>query len=283
ILLDDSNLLLHTRPTAVDLKNILNIMLSLWSPKISNIPPLLDIYKSKALELTTNLIDECQAIAEAGLTLIKNDFNIITHCHTGAFATVDIGTAIAPMKLAAEKGYDIHVYVDETRPRFQGGKLTAWELEQAGVPYTLITDSTAASLMKANKIDLAIVGADRIARNGDFANKIGTYNLAVISSFHDVPFYSAAPWSTFHPDLMDGNEIPIEERDSKEITHTESNNGQELLLTYETKSVYNPAFDISPNSLLSGIIVPGQILEKPFNESIENIVIPNLKKKNMFE
>ena len=277
-LIQDSNLLFQTRPTAIDLKNSLDTMLSLWSPEISDTPPLLEDYRSKSLELTKNLIDQCKAIAKTGLSLIKNGFNIITHCHTGSFATVDIGTAIAPLKLAVENGMDIHVYVDETRPRFQGGKLTAWELKQAEVPCTIITDSTAASLMKTDKIDLAIVGADRIACNGDFANKIGTYNLAVICFFHKIPFYTAAPWSTFHTDLIDGNEIPIEERDTKEITHTMVNKNHEHLLTYDTKSVYNPAFDVTPNSLLSGIIVPGQILVDPFKDSIENVVIPILKK-----
>lgn len=268
-LLKDSKILLQTRPTAIDLQNNVNAMLSLWKPDKSNFPPSIGDYTLKAKNLEKKLLDECLKIAEAGLSLIKNNCKILTHCHTGSFATVDIGTAISPMKLAVERGYAIHVFVDETRPRLQGGKLTAWELHQTNVPYTLITDSTAASLMKDKKINFVIVGADRIAANGDVANKIGTYNLSVISNFHNVPFYIAAPWSTFHIDLSSGEDIPIEERNIREITHIKTGKDQEIPLAFETTNVYNPAFDITPNKLITGIITPGGILYPPFEKSIK--------------
>ncbi|MHA2103914.1 MAG: S-methyl-5-thioribose-1-phosphate isomerase [Candidatus Hodarchaeales archaeon] len=267
-LVRDSKTLLQTRPTAIDLENSIDLMLSLWNPKNSNSPPSVNEYIAEAENLEKKLIEECIKIAEAGLTLIRDGNNILTHCHTGSFATVDVGTALSPMKLAVEKGFNIHVYVDETRPRLQGGKLTAWELEQTSVPYTLITDSTAATLMKDKKVNFVIVGADRITANGDVANKIGTYNLSVISKYHDVPFYVAAPWSTFHQELQSGDEIPIEERSIKEVTHLKTNNNQEIPLTFETSSVYNPAFDVTPNHLITGIITPGGILYPPFKKSI---------------
>lgn len=268
----DSKKLLQTRPTAIDLQNNINRMLSIWNPEIGAKPPSISDYLCKALNLEKNLLEECKNIAETGFSLLKDGYSIITHCHTGAFATVDIGSALSPMKLAHERGYKIHVYVDETRPRLQGGKLTAWELDESGVPYTLITDSTAASLMKENKIDIAIVGADRIAANGDIANKIGTYNLSIISKFHEVPLYIAVPWSTFHLGISTGKDIPIEQRSSREITHLKLKNSHEVPITFETSSVYNPAFDITPNELLTGIIVPGEILYPPFKEAISKKV-----------
>jgi methylthioribose-1-phosphate isomerase len=271
-LLKNSKTLLQTRPTAIDLKNSINLMLSLWNPENNNSPPSVNEYIAEAENLEKKLIEECTKIAEIGLTLIKDGNKILTHCHTGSFATVDVGTALSPMKLAVEMGFDIHVYVDETRPRLQGGKLTAWELEQTNVPYTLITDSTAATLMKDKKVNFVIVGADRIATNGDVANKIGTYNLSVISKFHDVPFYVAAPWSTFHLELHSGDEIPIEERSVKEVTHLKTKNNQEIPLTFETLSVYNPAFDVTPNHLITGIITPGGILYPPYEKSISQMV-----------
>ena len=194
--------------------------------------------------------------------------HILTHCHTGAFATVDVGSALAPIKLAHEQGFNIHVYVDETRPRLQGGKLTAWELHEAGIPYTVIVDSAAASLMKVGKIDLVIVGADRICLNGDFANKIGTYSLAVLSNHHHVPFFTVAPWSTFRLDILNGDSIPIEVRDTEELTHIYSMQGEKIPIAFPTKYIYNPAFDITPHQYVTGIVAPGGILYPPYSDTI---------------
>ena len=201
----------------------------------------------------------CRRIGEFGLPLIPQGTNVLTHCNTGALATGGIGTALAPIYLAHEQGRQIHVFVDETRPLLQGSRLTAWELTQAGIPCTLITDSTAASLMRQAKVDLVLVGADRICANGDFANKIGTYGLAVIARHHGVPFYSAAPWSTVDPTLAEGDLIPIEQRAAEEVT---------VLAGRPTApagmAALNPAFDVTPARFVTGFITDRGIVQPPF-------------------
>lgn len=266
----DANTLVAARPTAIDLNNCVQAMLKFVNAFIEQeqILPTVEILKAKANAMSNSIIDECRSLAKVGLQLFKDNINILTHCHTGAFATVDVGSALAPIKLAHEKGFTIHVYVDETRPRLQGGKLTAWELHEAGVPYTVIVDSAAASLMKMGKIDFVLVGADIICSNGDFANKIGTYSLAVLSKYHNIPFFTVAPWSTFRLDILNGDSIPIEVRDTEELTHTYSMQGEKIPMIFPTKQVYNPAFDITPNQYLTGIITSEGILHQPYNQTI---------------
>ncbi len=189
-----------------------------------------------------------RAIAESALRFFPRSARVVTHCHTGALATAGEGTALGAIIHAHRAGHISHVYVDETRPLLQGARLTLWELEHAGVPATLIIDGAAASLMMMGKIDLAIVGADRIARNRDTANKVGTYNLAVAARYHSLPFYVAAPRVTFDPTLGSGLEIVIEERDAEEVRAFGG------VRVAADGAVYNPAFDVTPGSLISAII-----------------------------
>jgi len=175
--------------------------------------------------------------------------SLLTHCNAGGLATADYGTALAVIFTAHESGKRVHVFVDETRPLLQGSRLTAWELQRRGIPCTLICDSMAAQVMKEGRVQRVVVGADRIAANGDAANKIGTYGVAVLAHAHGIPFYVAAPSSTFDLTLADGSKIPIEERDPREITH-----GFGRQTAPEGVGVYNPAFDVTPARLIAGII-----------------------------
>lgn len=191
----------------------------------------------------------CQAIGQAGQSLIEEGAGVLTHCNAGALATAGCGTALAVMYAARERGKRFKVYADETRPLLQGARLTAWELMQAGIDVTVICDNMAAWVMKEGKIDVVITGADRVAANGDVANKIGTYGVSVLARWHDVPFYVACPSSTFDPDLGCGDEIPIEERGRDEVTH-----GFGRSTAPAGVGCYNPAFDVTPSALISGII-----------------------------
>jgi methylthioribose-1-phosphate isomerase len=192
----------------------------------------------------------CRRIGECGLGLIPEGTKVLTHCNAGALATGGIGTALAPVYLAHAAGRRLHVYVDETRPLLQGSRLTAWELTHAGVPCTVIPDAAAASLMRAAQVDLVLVGADRIAANGDFANKIGTYALAVLARHHGVPFYCAAPWSTVDSSLADGDAIPIEQRPPEEVTRT--------------APALNAAFDVTPARYVTGYLTDRGLRQPPF-------------------
>ena len=256
----DAQMLLKSRPTAIDLKNCINIMLENAIETNMNIPELI----MTAEKIVKSMIDDCKNIAKTGLKLINKGCHILTHCHTGALATVDVGTALSIPKLAHEKGIDLLVYVKETRPRLQGGRLTAWELSQAKIKYKLIVDSVAGLLMQQGRIDIILVGADRIVSNGDFANKIGTYSLAILAKYHKIPFYVVAPWSTFDLNIETGKDIPIEERSSDEVTNVLGSDQKYHQITNQMSSVYNPAFDITPESLITGIIAPG-IIFKPRN------------------
>src|SRR5579884_3839726 len=183
----------------------------------------------------------CRAIGAAGAHLIGEGHGVLTHCNAGGLATAEHGTALAVMFAAAEQGKRFHVFADETRPLLQGARLTAWELHQRGIDVTLICDNMAAQVMKERKVDLVVVGADRIAANGDTANKIGTYGVALLAHHHGIPFYVAAPSSTFDLSLRDGSAIPIEQRDPREITH-----GLGRQIAPDGVAVYNPAFDVTP-------------------------------------
>jgi methylthioribose-1-phosphate isomerase len=201
-----------------------------------------------------------------GRDLIPDDARILTHCNAGALATAGYGTALGVIRAACEGGRKIHVYVDETRPVLQGARLTAWELRREKIPCTLITDSMAGFLMQQGKIDLIIVGADRIAANGDTANKIGTYTLAVLARSHGIPFYIAAPLSTIDPALSDGGAIVIEERSPEEVARVGATR-----IAPEGIPVYNPAFDVTPHTLITAIITEAGVLRPPYGEAIKNL------------
>ena len=224
--------------------------------------------KSKLLNEAQKIIDEdknvCRNIGKNGAKLIKNGDVILTHCNAGGLATADYGTALGVIFHAAEQGKKIRVYADETRPLLQGARLTTWELMQAGIDVTLICDNMAGSLMKQGKIDCVIVGADRIASNGDTANKIGTYSLAVLAKAHSIPFYVAAPISTFDMKIKSGEQIPIEQRAPEEVTNLCGKR-----IAPKDVNVYNPAFDITPARLISAIITECGIIKKPDAKKIK--------------
>jgi methylthioribose-1-phosphate isomerase len=205
-------------------------------------------------------------IGDYGKGLIREGDGVLTHCNAGALATAGHGTALGIIYSAWAEGRRFQVFVDETRPLLQGARLTAWELVQEKIPVTLVTDNMAASLMKRGKINLVLVGADRIARNGDTANKIGTYGLAVLANWHRIPLYVAAPVSTLDLGLSSGGEIPIEERASEEVTHFCGKR-----ITSRKVNVYNPAFDVTPHGLIGAIITEKGIIRKPFEKNLRRI------------
>lgn len=212
----------------------------------------------------TRILEEdramCRRIGEHGAPLIPDGARILTHCNAGALATGGMGTALAAIYVASGQGKRIEVYADETRPLLQGSRLTAWELDRAGIPVTVLVDGAAASLMRDGEIDLCIVGADRIAVNGDAANKIGTYQLAIAAKHHGIPFYVAAPASTFDPTTRTGDEILIEQRDANEVRC-----GFGKATAPDGVSIYNPAFDVTPASLISAIVSDRGVHEPPFH------------------
>ncbi len=201
----------------------------------------------------------CRKIGEAGLPLVPDGASLLTHCNAGALATGGIGTALAPVYLAHEAGRRVHVFVDETRPVLQGARLTAWELTHAGISCTLIADAAAGALLRQAKIDLVIVGADRIAANGDFANKIGTYPLAVLALHHGVPFYCAAPSSTIDPSLEDGERIPIEHRPPEEVKALAGRP-----VAPAQVAALNPAFDVTPARYVTAYLTDRGVMQPPF-------------------
>jgi methylthioribose-1-phosphate isomerase len=209
----------------------------------------------------------CRAIGSHGAALVSAGQGILTHCNAGGLATADYGTALAVVFAAHEQGKHVHVFADETRPLLQGARLTAWELKRRGVPVTLICDSMAAQVMKEGKVSLVVVGADRIAANGDTANKIGTYGVALLARAHGLPFYVAAPSSTFDLSIPNGSAIPIEQRDPREITH-----GMGHQTAPEGISVYNPAFDVTPASLITAIITERGLIQPVGEEAIRSAI-----------
>ncbi|MHB8138268.1 MAG: S-methyl-5-thioribose-1-phosphate isomerase [Smithellaceae bacterium] len=201
-----------------------------------------------------------------GSILIADGDNVLTHCNAGALATAGYGTALGVIRAAREQGKKLHVYIDETRPVLQGARLTAWEMKKEKIPATLITDSMAGFLMQQSKIDKIIVGADRIAANGDTANKIGTYSLAVLARAHGIPFYAAAPCSTFDFSLKNGTQIPVEARQADEVTHFRG-----VQSAPNGMKVYNPSFDITPAKLISALITEKGILTRPYTAAIARL------------
>ena len=259
--------LASSRPTAVNLFWALNRCVELLkSSKLKSPDEMKELLIREALEILSEDIEMCRAIGLNGACLIKDDTRILTHCNAGALATADYGTALSPIYVAHEKGLRLKVFADETRPLLQGARLTAWELDRAGVDVTVICDNMAAFVMRKKMVDIVITGADRIAMNGDSANKIGTYGLAVLASYHKIPFYIAAPYSTIDFSITDGSQIPIEERDRDEVIR-----GFWKLTAPASVNVFNPAFDVTPCELISGIITERGIIIPPFIENIENL------------
>jgi len=206
----------------------------------------------------------CRSIGEHALTLFQDGMGVLTHCNAGGIATAKYGTALAPLYLAKEKGWNIRVFADETRPLLQGARLTTWELMQAGIDVTLITDSMAAMVMQKGWVQAVIVGCDRVAANGDAANKIGTYGLALLAKAHNIPFYVAAPLSTIDLETKTGKDIPIEERESSEITHGFGNQ-----TAPEGVKVFNPAFDVTPHELITAIITEKGIIRGNYEKELK--------------
>lgn len=263
-----------SRPTAVNLAWALDRCVRIVEQTAQcTPPPSVEILKQRLLDEATAILAEdkllCRNIGNSGLTLFEGRANlgILTHCNAGALATGGIGTALAPVYAAHEQGLAPLVFADETRPLLQGARLTAWELMQAGVDVTLICDNTAAQVMREGRIDLAIVGADRIAANGDAANKIGTYGIAVLAHHHGIPFYVAAPYSTVDLKLESGSHIPIEQRDGSEVTH---GFGRQTAPHHCT--VYSPAFDVTPHDLISGFVTEHGVLRPPYPEALAALV-----------
>jgi methylthioribose-1-phosphate isomerase len=259
-----SDYIAGSRPTAVNLFWALERLRSLVERNENlDAEGLKELILSEARSMVEEDNRVCRKIGEHGVELIKPGFSLLTHCNAGGLATAMYGTALAPIFLAHERDRDIHVYVDETRPLLQGARITAWELVEAGVRATLITDNMAATVMQQKKVDMVIVGADRIAANGDTANKIGTLGVAVLAEKFSVPFYVAAPLSTIDLKTPDGNHIPIEERAPEEVIR-----GFGKQTAPDNVAVYNPAFDVTPAGLIAGIITEQGVLRAPFGQSI---------------
>lgn len=235
-----------SRPTAVNLMNALDRMLATDLSK--------EALREEAYHIFEEDVELCEKMAIAGAALVEDGDRILTHCNAGSIATVGLGTAIGVIIKAHQQGKNIHVYVDETRPLLQGGRLTAWEMKKHGIPYTLICDNMAASLMAEKKIDKIFVGSDRIAINGDFANKIGTYSVAVCAHYHGIPFYPVAPITTLDKECESGKMIPIELRKPEEVRGVEGHFGN-ICWAPEDALVYNPAFDVTPVDLVTGMII----------------------------
>lgn len=262
-ILIDIQMLAKTRPTAVNLFWALQAMETVLKADDHSSESLLDRLTEKARNIHQDDLLSCQQIGNFGATIVPAGAGILTHCNAGALATGGYGTALGVVRSAFSQDPTIRVYADETRPRLQGAKLTVWELIEDGIPVTLLTDNMSGSLMQAGKVQVVVVGADRIAANGDTANKIGTYNLALVAHAHQIPFYVAAPLSTLDLSLASGEAIPIEERDVSEIS---TMNGE--LICPPDCDFYNPAFDVTPARYITGIITEKGIARPDYQESL---------------
>lgn len=255
----------QARPTARNLAWALERMKRRFA-LVQNLPPrkITAALISEAKRIYSEDIEINRKLGKNGARLIAHHDNILTHCNAGALATAGYGTALGVIRAAKGQGKKVHVYVDETRPVLQGARLTAWELKKEKIPFTLITDNMAGFLMQQGKIDKIIVGADRITANGDTANKIGTYSLAVLAKEHGIPFYVAAPLSTIDVGIKSGEKIPIEQRHATEVTRVQGRN-----IAPKGTKVYNPAFDVTPAKLITAIITERGILKKPYAAAIK--------------
>ncbi len=267
---DAAGKLAATRPTAVNLFWALERMRQL-AQQSTALPPeaFRQVLLEEAQEIVGDDLDRCRRIGQHGAELVPEGASILTHCNAGALATAGHGTALGVIRAAHRQGKDIHVWADETRPLLQGARLTAWELQQENIPCTVICDSVAASLMQAGQVDLVVVGADRIAANGDVANKIGTYAVAVAAARHEVPFYVAAPLSTLDLALASGQEIPIEQRSPEEVCYLAGRVAEPICP--EGVDVYNPAFDVTPAELIAAIITEVGIARQPLAASLAGL------------
>ena len=259
-----ADVLQATRPTASNLFWALNRMLARLED--DSLPGVDDMRKALIAEAEALAEEDVAAnkrMGEYGAALIEDGYNILTHCNAGALATVDYGTALAPIRTAWKQGKHVHVFVDETRPRLQGARLTAWELMRDGIPMTLIADNAAGYYLQKGEVDLVFVGADRVVANGDVVNKIGTYKLAVVASENGVPFYPVVPASTIDLSIASGDQVPIEERDTEEVTHFQ---GQSI--APQGVKAANPAFDVTPYRYVTGIITEQGIVYPPFGKGL---------------
>lgn len=265
------NVMSNTRPTAVNLFWAVERMRETFKREKARAQNVEEIKKSlvdEALAIFQEDIDANRAIGRNGAVLISDGATVLTHCNAGALATAgDYGTALGVIRGARDAGKRVAVIADETRPFLQGLRLTAWELAKDDIPVTVITDNMAGHVMKSGKVDAVVVGADRIAANGDTANKIGTYMVAVLAKRHNLPFYVAAPITTLDLSLRSGDEIPIEERDAKEVTHI-----REQQLGPTGVEVHNPAFDVTPNDLITAIITDKGVVRAPYLNSLRDLV-----------
>ena len=263
-----------TRPTAQNLFAGIDYVYNAIKD-ISDLAKAKDIAVKKADEFADYDADSCRKIGEFGNSLIKNGFNVLTHCNAGWLAFVDWGSALSPIFKANRQGKKVFVYVDETRPRNQGSRLTAWELAMENIPHSIIADNAAGFYMKRGEVAMVITGADRIAANGDVANKIGTYEKAVLAKENNIPFYVAAPTTTFDLNCEDGDKIPIEERSSEEVSHIagfdEKGNFAKIRVSPNESPVKNPAFDVTPAKYITGIITEKGII-KANKEGIKNLL-----------
>jgi methylthioribose-1-phosphate isomerase len=259
-------LMAATRPTAVNLFWAIDRMKRSFGDGVregQSVDELKDRLEREAQAIHDEDLESCKAMGRFGAAVVPEHARILTHCNAGALATAGYGTALGVIRAAAEQGKVVQVFADETRPFLQGARLTAWELLRDQVPTTVITESMAGPLMRKGDVDFIVVGADRIAANGDVANKIGTYTVAMMAHAHNVPFYVAAPLSTIDLATPDGDHIPIEQRNAKEITHLGSTR-----LAPEGAGIWNPAFDVTPAHLIAGIITERGIARAPFDKSL---------------
>jgi methylthioribose-1-phosphate isomerase len=260
-------LMAGTRPTAVNLFWAIERMKRTFAAGANageSVDQLKDRLDGEAAAIHDEDVASCRAMGAFGAEVVPADARILTHCNAGALATAGYGTALGVIRGAIEAGKHVAVYADETRPFLQGARLTAWELVRDGIDTTVITDNMAGALMRQGRVNFVVVGADRIAANGDTANKIGTYAVALLAREHQIPFYVAAPLSTIDLQTPDGDHIPIEERSAKEVTHVA---GRQLAAA--GAHVWNPAFDVTPSELISGIITERGILRPPYIESLK--------------
>ncbi|HEY84783.1 MAG TPA: S-methyl-5-thioribose-1-phosphate isomerase [Chloroflexi bacterium] len=264
----DAEILRQSRPTAVNLFwAIERVMKRVNDPALNSVTAIREAALAEAHAIAAEDVKTNKAIGYNALPLIPDNARIIHHCNTGSLATIDYGTALGIIRIAHEEGKQVHAWLDETRPRLQGARLSAWELKQLNIPHTVIVDGASGHVMRTIGIDLAVVGCDRVAANGDTANKIGTYNLALAAHAHGVPFYVAAPTSTIDMSLKSSAEIPIEERDSREVTHVGN-----CQITPDDTPVANFAFDVTPSKYITAIITEKGAAYPPFQESLAQLM-----------
>jgi methylthioribose-1-phosphate isomerase len=263
-----ASVLRETRPTATNLFWAIERMLNqARQVEPHEVGAIVDALIAKAQRLADEDVEINKRMGAHGAELIMHGDNILTHCNAGCLATVDYGTVLGVVRTAHEQGKRIHVWVDETRPRLQGARLTAWELMRDGIPMTLVADNAAGHLMYTGQVDIVLFGADRVAANGDVANKVGSYKLAVLARENGIPCYSVSPISTVDLSLASGDDIPIEKRDAREVTHI-----RDVPIAPEEVPVYNPAFDVTPHRYITGIVTENGIAYPPFKVNLRRMI-----------